>query len=337
MPANGLNGVRDNVVQVVNAAAYTFNRTDTYAAVSEVPASGTALLLPTNPQAGDRYEFSCTDGSCSADSPITLETQDRSTIQGEASVSLTQAYAWGVLIYQGGVAAPGTWMLYSEASSEAPSANYTQIGENNAGFNFTAQTCGAGNVCIAAVMVPVKGSGVFKATWSLPWICGTAAENITIAPVVVPFAAGAFGSGTTTGSAGALVADSLLAPDAQTNAALARYARYLAADAGGATAAAGITFDGVPVNGSAAGSIIVGPGMTAPTLAGLLTGSGSDPPNDGLYTLAGSAIVSKSTGPKVPFAAGTMVVLGLVLNGTAGLITFAGLSLLLEELPQGAS
>ena len=331
MPANGFNGVRDNVVQVDAVDTYTFNRTDTYAAVSAVPGAGvgTVLKLPTNPQAGDRYEFSCTDGSCGGSAPIVVEVQDRSTIQGASSVQFTQSYAWGVLIYQGGTAAPGSWMLYTEVN--AGGGNYT-TGTVQTPHT---QTAGAAFCAIEAVMVEAKSSGVFRASWHCDFVCDTTAENISVELVAIPFAtAAAFAAGASAfGVTGeAFVGNSTLAPAAQTNAGLAPYLATLSADAAG-TAANGLTYGGTALNDGATGALQLGV-EKFPTLAGLLTASGAGT-NTAMMSFGGSMLFTKTTNPKVPYAQGTFLVLALAVKGTGGILTFAPVSLTLEEVANG--
>src|SRR5271170_3983136 len=127
MATNGLNGVRDNVVQVDALAAYSYGRTDTYAAVSSIPGSGTTLNLPANPQAGDRYEFEVVDGSCSLETPVFVQGQNRQTIVGLDTVTFESAYAWGVFVYQGGVESPGTWIVYTDEDLLQDSGNFAAI------------------------------------------------------------------------------------------------------------------------------------------------------------------------------------------------------------------
>jgi hypothetical protein len=225
----------------------------------------------------------------------------------------------------------------SGGSSSSGTGNWVCITDNNLGYNFSSQTAGAGNVCIGAVAVPVKGSGVFKVSWNLPWVPATAGQNITLAAAAIPFASGGagFGAGHTTGSAGVVAGNNLVPAASQSTAAMAAYGRYLSQDAGGATAAAGITFNGIPVNGSAPGAIGLN-GATTPTLAGLLTASGVGS-NTGVYLTAGEQIVVASTNPKVPFTSGEILVVGIVLDGTGGLITFGSLEIFVEELSTSAA
>lgn len=324
MSKNGLNGVNLNVVTVDGAENYTFAPSDTYAAVTSVPAAGTNLNLPDDPSPGDRYEFACVDGSCSAARPISLYPPEGVTIQGQAGVTFTTAYAWGVAVYQGGVEAPGSWMLYSEGESDTGAGNLAAT--SNATPH--TQTAGAAFCGVAGAMAVVKASGVFKVSWHLDWICDTTAENISFELVAIPFAAGTFANGTAAGNA--MVGSTVLEPSLQTTANLLQYLGVVNADASG-TAANGLTFDGVALNDSATGALVIAKSQT-PTLTGLLTGTLT---STALNSFSGSAIFTKATNTKVPYAPGTEVVVAIAIKGTAGVVTMSPMSLALEELVNG--
>ena len=291
MPANGLNGVRDNTVQVEDLADYTFGRTDTYAAVSAVPLSGTILKLPTNPQEGDRYEFQCTDGSCSNTNQIFLETQDSTTIQGRGSVAFDTGYAWGVATYQGGTAAPGSWMLYSSSPGASASANRAYTNANS--YPPTAPTAGA-SLIIAAILLTVEESGIFEAGFTVSANGFTAADTVDFTVAVQTVASGM------------------------------TLANATKAGPPGTTARGAFT-------SSAAAGIVVSGGAAAVPLAdsGVRIIDATDVGIN--YSWSGIIQNSNSDLVETPFPAGNQVLLTLSMNRSAHTNTFSGLSGYLSE------
>ena len=104
MAANSFSGTRAIVAYVDDAAFYEFTRADTWAAVTNVPGSGTTLQLPDDPSDGDEYAFQNPDGSCASGNAISVQvsaamTAAGLTIRGSSAVVFEAAYAGAEFVY----------------------------------------------------------------------------------------------------------------------------------------------------------------------------------------------------------------------------------------------
>ena len=94
------------VVPVIGESSYYFSTQDDLAAVSQIPAtSGPTLYLPSGvnpgdgPAAGDSYAWGDVDGSCSSGNPIIIAAPSGTTIRGGSSVTFTNAYVSGRVVF----------------------------------------------------------------------------------------------------------------------------------------------------------------------------------------------------------------------------------------------
>jgi hypothetical protein len=184
------------------------------------------------------------------------------------------------------------------------------------------QTQGAANdVCVAAVGVTCKYSGVFAVSAAAGYSSGTTAKTIEhkviLLDVALPIASPTFSHGTPTG--GSFGNDVGTDPDAAHR---SKFTQILNADAAGVSAN-GVEYNGAPVVG---GFVLLDTGPT-PTLTGLLSGSAQ---SLSLSTTTGSA-----TGPKTRFAVGHFVIAAILLTSTAGgdVVTYQYASVTLTEQP----
>jgi hypothetical protein len=85
MPANSP-GLISVIADVAASARYAFSLEDDWAAVTQIPKGGTALVLRSNPSDGDNFGFFDGDGSCSVTSPVTVSAEDGKPINRAISV-----------------------------------------------------------------------------------------------------------------------------------------------------------------------------------------------------------------------------------------------------------
>lgn len=113
MPLNS-QGTIQVFSDAVGAASYAYAPQDTGVFLSAIPSGGTALLLPSDPNDGDWYEYEDVDGSCGPSNPIVVTAASETTVQGGASISLIVPYSAGVLRYS---SRASNWVFVSSASS----------------------------------------------------------------------------------------------------------------------------------------------------------------------------------------------------------------------------
>jgi hypothetical protein len=103
MPQNSQELIQ-TVVALVAQASYHLSPQDTRIVLRHIPAGGTALFLPNEPNDGDAYGFADVDGSASSASPVGLVLQAESlaagiVIQGAPQVLFEAAYAAATATY----------------------------------------------------------------------------------------------------------------------------------------------------------------------------------------------------------------------------------------------
>lgn len=191
----------------------------------------------------------------------------------------------------------------------------------------------AADVCIMAVALQVKYSGVFRVDLSSAFSSNTTAKTVQHKLVVIPFANPA--SPTFSANGGGLAADSWFGNDVagplgdSTALKRALWGGRLSVDAAGVSAN-GILYNGAAVTSGAANAITFKDSLATPTLTGLLTGS--------TMTFDWNGYIVKSIAPKVPFTKSVVgtpqfVVAALVLTSTAGgdVVTYANATIGMQE------
>jgi len=232
-------------------------------------------------------------------------------------------------IFAASSAAYGSY--YAEATDNYVTNNGATAHTQSAGSNVAPQLA-----CILAVALPVKYSGIFMLSCDLTFSASIAADAIVHQLVTVPVLSPAtlFANGTTGGWIGRDAGGLITSPGGSDHTQVAN-ADYLS------VAASGITFNGVAVNGSAAGATIqytkADPTYTA-TLTGVVTAIPSTLLGPNVFDYTG--IISKDSINRTPFQISTQAVPSWIVAGVSvqslhainGVTTYATSKLTLQEL-----
>jgi len=183
-------------------------------------------------------------------------------------------------------------------------------------------------VCVAAVMLRAKYSGLFRVEVHATFSDDMTADKPVHKLVAVPFASPV---GTWANMVNATLPTGIFVgedvPEFTPWNDLKNGA-FLNVDAAG-VAAAGIEVNGAPLNSAAAGAVVAHLRET-PTLTGLLTANGA-----GGLAFDFSGIVMDTNNAPVPFTKGDLVAFGLTLTGVvnAAVITYENVTMSITEIP----
>jgi hypothetical protein len=220
---------------------------------------------------------------------------------------------------------PRVWMGALGAQSLDNAVSMIHVQGNNAIHTQTGQA--AAPVCIAAVALRAKYSGIFRVSCAVAWSSNTNGENVTHELVAVPFASTPPGWNTLVHATLPSPANLFVGKDVPEATAtpwnsLAN-AGVLAVDAtGNPTNGINISVGGVAfaVNDQATGAVTIF-SSTDPTLTGLLSGGAQKFNYDGLVPLSSQV--------------GKVVCVGVAMMQSAAVptITYADLALSMQEVP----
>ncbi len=171
----------------------------------------------------------------------------------------------------------------------------------------------ANEVCIAAVALPMRSSGLVDVECNVGYASGTTAKTVEHKLVLIPFAAPAaqtFSAGAATGTAAGVAFGKTIGPDASA-ANRAVWGETIAGDAAGVSAA-GVLYNGVALTSASAGAVLVQDSGAVPTLAGLLTAGVQ------VFDFAGTCPAGFAPRTFFPTGAGQFLVAALILLSTAG-------------------
>jgi hypothetical protein len=220
---------------------------------------------------------------------------------------------------------PRVWMgaLGAQSLDNAVSMIHVQGGGASNSVHTQSGTATA-PVCIAAVALRAKYSGIFRVSCAVAWSSSATGNSVTHELVAIPFASTPPGWNILVNAASPVSASLFVGKDVPETTSWNSLANagVLTSDAAGTpTSGIEINAGGVasPINHAATGAVTIF-SSTDPTLTGLLSGGAQKFNYDGLVPL--------------PSQVGRVVCVGIaVMQSTASTITYADLALSMQEVP----